>query len=213
MGVQVVTKEKGYRVSFAALDKPGKFDKYGISLLIPKEQDEPLVAELMAARQAAANEALTSCWGGKAPKSDDFPVYDGDESEYSSDKGHWVLRCSSKSPVPVYDSIGNAINPSEVYAGCYVKVALNVKGGNWNDTNKYVTVYVNAIMKDKDGERIGGVDTSPAVFGVTPPASSASVFSVTEQAPIASTVGVSSPAATVVTEQPATPANPFGARV
>lgn len=198
MAIQIVTKEKAYRLSFVHLAKPDKFGKYSVSLLVPKEDTE-FVEQLMAARKTATDDALIGKWSGKAPKDDGFPVTDGDTSDYESDNGCWVVRCNSTDPVPVYDNAGMPLNPEEVYSGCYAKVAMSVSGYNWENTKKGVGIYLNAVMKDADGERLGGVDVSPSVFGVTAPSSPGNA--------------VFGESAAVETEVPQTPANPFGAKL
>lgn len=170
MSTQIVTKESGYRASFCHLDAPNKFDKYSLSLLVPKDDNE-FVAELTAARDEAAAEALTTKWGGKAPRDLAFPVIDGDQSDYEEEHGHWVVRCNAVNKPPVYNAQGVAIDPKEAYSGCYVRAQLNVYAYNWNDgTKKGISIGLNAVMKVAEGEKLGNAgNASPEVFGVKPP--------------------------------------------
>lgn len=165
MSVQIVTGS--YRASFAHLAAPNKFDKYSVSLLVPKE-DTAFIEELKKAKDVAVVEGTASLWAGKPPKDDGFPVLDGDDSEYEEEHGHWVVRCSAKNCPPVYDADGNPLPPAEVYSGCYIRVQINVYPYFWNNTKKGVSIGLNAVLKTGDGERFGGGNTSPEVFGITP---------------------------------------------
>ena len=84
------------RLSYCNLTTPraaqqGGEPKYSVTLLIPKT-DVATKADIDAAIQAAANEALSKVWNGARPPQLRVPIYDGDGS------GGARLRCHSGGP-------------------------------------------------------------------------------------------------------------------
>ena len=94
------------RLSYCNLTTPraaqqGGEPKYSVTLLIPKT-DVATKADIDAAIQAAANEALSKVWNGARPPQLRVPIYDGDGVRPSGVpfgdecKGHWVMTASTK---------------------------------------------------------------------------------------------------------------------
>lgn len=78
--MKVLTGE--VRLSYAHLTtpraaQPGQELKYSVTLLIPKT-DAATKADIDAAIQAAAQEALSKVWNGTRPPQLRVPIYDGD---------------------------------------------------------------------------------------------------------------------------------------
>jgi hypothetical protein len=63
----------------------------------------------------------------------------------------------------VYRNVQPIIKESDIYAGCYVRAALNAAPYNF-EGNKGVTFFLNHIQKWEDGEPLGGVTRAEDVF-------------------------------------------------
>ena len=102
--MKVLTGE--VRLSYANLTTPraaqqGQEPKYSVTLLIPKT-DHATKADIDAAINAAATEAVSKVWNGVRPPQIAIPVWDGDGVRKSGMpfgdecKGHWVITASTK---------------------------------------------------------------------------------------------------------------------
>ena len=127
--MKVLTGE--VRLSYANLTTPraaqqGGEPKYSVTLLIPKT-DVATKADIDAAINAAANEALTKVWNGARPPQLATPVWDGDGVRKSGVpfgdecKGHWVITASTKNKPQVVgiDNINCELSPADIYSGMY----------------------------------------------------------------------------------------------
>lgn len=125
--MKVLTGE--VRLSYANLTTPraaqqGGEPKYSVTLLIPKT-DVATKADIDAAINAAANEALTKVWNGARPPQLATPVWDGDGVRKSGVpfgdecKGHWVITASTKNKPQVVgiDNINCELSPADIYSG------------------------------------------------------------------------------------------------
>lgn len=131
----------------------GKDGKYEVTLYIPKSED---IAPLRKALEKVAREAFgtkfTSLEKLKHP-----PIKDGDEKDPSDPAyGHWVIRAkSAKRPLVVDASRAVIENKEAIYGGCYGRV--NITPASYAiPTGWGVTLYLNALQKVRDGERLGG---------------------------------------------------------
>lgn len=119
--MKVLTGE--VRLSYANLTTPraaqqGGEPKYSVTLLIPKS-DAATKADIDAAIQAAANDALAKVWNGARPPMLKVPIYDGDGVRPSGVpfgdecKGHWVMTASTKNKPQVVgiDNINCELSP------------------------------------------------------------------------------------------------------
>ena len=126
--MKVLTGE--VRLSYANLTTPraaqqGGEPKYSVTLLIPKS-DAATKADIDAAIQAAANEAMDKVWNGARPPMLKVPIYDGDGVRPSGVpfgdecKGHWVMTASTKNKPQVVgiDTITCELSPGTFPAAC-----------------------------------------------------------------------------------------------
>jgi hypothetical protein len=172
-GTQVVTNP--VRLSFLNVFKPrtmgdGAEPKYTACLLIPKTDKETL-KDIKDACEAARL-ASGAMFGGKVPERLKLPLHDGDGEmpnggSYGDEcKGMWVLNASSKQQPGIVDRRCNDIlDQSELYSGCWGRVALNFfaysTGGN-----KGIGAGLNHIQKIRDDEPMGGRTRAKDVFSV-----------------------------------------------
>lgn len=197
------------RLSYCNLTTPraaqqGGEPKYSVTLLIPKT-DVATKADIDAAIQAAANEALSKVWNGARPPQLRVPIYDGDGVRPSGVpfgdecKGHWVMTASTKNKPQVVgiDNINCELAPSDIYSGMYARVTIRFFGYS-NSGNKGIGCGLGNVMKTRDGEALAGsasasvdfagVGAAPAVapaYGVNPTAPAAPAYGVNPAAPAA----------------------------
>ena len=177
--MKVLTGE--VRLSYCNLTTPraakqGGEPKYSVTILIPKT-DVATKADIDAAIQAAAQEALTKVWNGARPPMLAVPF--GDEC-----KGHWVMTASTKNKPQVVgiDNINCELAPSDIYSGMYGRVTIRFFGYS-NSGNKGIGCGLGNVLKTRDGEPlsgqasaasdfagIGGAPAAPATpaYGATP---------------------------------------------
>jgi hypothetical protein len=155
------------RISYAYLfepkpaQTPGQKQKYGATLLIPKNATATM-AKIQEAMQltkdnfAAANPK--AAWVKNAKNT----LYDGDGmrpggEEFGPEcKGHWVLSSSSqKQPMVVDQQKQPILNAEEVYSGCFGMAVINFY---CYDTagNKGMACALDGFMKTADGPALGG---------------------------------------------------------
>ena len=180
------------RLSYCNLTTPraaqqGGEPKYSVTLLIPKT-DMATKADIDAAIQAAANEALSKVWNGARPPQLSVPIWDGDGVRKSGVpfgdecKGHWVMTASTKNKPQVVgiDNINCELSPADIYSGMYARVTIRFFGYS-NSGNKGIGCGLGNVMKTRDGEALAGsasasvdfagVGASPAAapgYGVSP---------------------------------------------
>ena len=198
------------RLSYCNLTTPraaqqGGEPKYSVTLLIPKT-DVATKADIDAAIQAAANEALSKVWNGARPPQLRVPIYDGDGVRPSGVpfgdecKGHWVMTASTKNKPQVVgiDNINCELAPSDIYSGMYARVTIRFFGYS-NSGNKGIGCGLGNVMKTRDGEALAGSASASVDFaGVGAAPAAAPAYGVNPTAPAAPAYGVN----------PATPAAP-----
>lgn len=156
---------------------PGQTEpKYSVTLLIPKT-DTATKAALDAAVQAAITEGVRGYTG---PITLSKPVIkDGDGlrpngQPYGPEcKGMWIIKAKSRNKPQVVDGqIQPIIDPTQLYAGCYGRVAGYMRAYAMGTTG--VSFILNAVQKTGDGEPLGTpAPTAEEMFGapaVQPPA-------------------------------------------
>ena len=199
------------RLSYCNLTTPraaqqGGEPKYSVTLLIPKT-DVATKADIDAAIQAAANEALSKVWNGARPPQLRVPIYDGDGVRPSGVpfgdecKGHWVMTASTKNKPQVVgiDNINCELAPSDIYSGMYARVTIRFFGYS-NSGNKGIGCGLGNVMKTRDGEALAGsasasvdfagVGAAPAAapaYGVNPAAPAAPAYQPPAPGPAAAT--------------------------
>lgn len=185
---KILTPE--FRVSFERILKPSLTYKaskspmpsggytpdsyeYSLVMLIPKTAD---VSKIKKAWEAA----VLSKWPDPDSRDGLRRLFkDGDKGKYESSKGCIELRASSRSMVSLIDSDGRwLINGTtgqilctnrDFYSGCYAKAMINLKP--WKE-GVGVGVYLQSLMKTRDGEPFGSEASDPHEdFNVAPDAS------------------------------------------
>ena len=156
--MKVLTGE--VRLSYCNLTTPraakqGGEPKYSVTILIPKT-DVATKADIDAAIQAAAQEALTKVWNGARPPMLAVPVWDGDGVRKSGVpfgdecKGHWVITASTKNKPQVVgiDNINCELAPSDIYSGMYGRVTIRFFGYS-NSGNKGIGCGLGNVLKTR----------------------------------------------------------------
>lgn len=135
----------------------GGAEKYSVSVLIPKD-DEETVKAVNVAIDAAIEEGISK-FGGKKPNKVAIktPLRDGDlERDDEAYKGHWFINANSNTAPQIVDrAVKPILDRSEVYSGCYARVSLNFYAFNSNG-NKGIACGLGNIQKVCDGESLGG---------------------------------------------------------
>ena len=171
--MKVLTGE--VRLSYANLTTPraaqqGGEPKYSVTLLIPKS-DAATKADIDAAIQAAANDALAKVWNGARPPMLKVPIYDGDGVRPSGVpfgdecKGHWVMTASTKNKPQVVgiDNINCALSPADIYRGMYGRVTVRFFGYS-NSGTKGIGCGLGNVLKTRDGEPLAGQASAASDF-------------------------------------------------
>ena len=205
------------RLSYCNLTTPraaqqGGEPKYSVTLLIPKT-DVATKADIDAAIQAAANEALSKVWNGARPPQLRVPIYDGDGVRPSGVpfgdecKGHWVMTASTKNKPQVVgiDNINCELAPSDIYSGMYARVTIRFFGYS-NSGNKGIGRGLGNVMKTRDGEALAGSASASVDFaGVGAAPAAAPAYGVNPTAPAAPAYGVNPAAPAAPAYQPPAP--------
>ena len=205
------------RLSYCNLTTPraaqqGGEPKYSVTLLIPKT-DVATKADIDAAIQAAANEALSKVWNGARPPQLRVPIYDGDGVRPSGVpfgdecKGHWVMTASTKNKPQVVgiDNINCELAPSDIDSGMYARVTIRFFGYS-NSGNKGIGCGLGNVMKTRDGEALAGSASASVDFaGVGAAPAAAPAYGVNPTAPAAPAYGVNPAAPAAPAYQPPAP--------
>lgn len=205
------------RLSYCNLTTPraaqqGGEPKYSVTLLIPKT-DVATKADIDAAIQAAANEALSKVWNGARPPQLRVPIYDGDGVRPSGVpfgdecKGHWVMTASTKNKPQVVgiDNINCELAPSDIYSGMYARVTIRFFGYS-NSGNKGIGCGLGNVMKTRDGEALAGSASASVDFaGVGAAPAAAPAYGANPAAPTGPAYGVNPAAPAAPAYQPPAP--------
>ena len=171
--MKVLTGE--VRLSYANLTTPraaqqGGEPKYSVTLLIPKS-DAATKADIDAAIQAAANDAMAKVWNGARPPMLKVPIYDGDGVRPSGvplggEAGAlWVMTASTKNKPQVVgiDNINCELSPAAIYSGMYGRVTLRFFGYSQSG-NRGVGCGLGNVLKTREGEPLSGGASAAADF-------------------------------------------------
>lgn len=135
-------------------------DKYGVCVLVPKEdtQAKKIFDE---AREAAIKQGIAGKWNGKRPSGLKLcELRDGDEDRPDDDAfaGHWYFNASAKKApgVAVLDggTVTDALDDDDFYSGCYGAVTVNLYP--YANQSKGVAAGLNNVIKTRDGEKFSG---------------------------------------------------------
>lgn len=176
-GVKFVTPP--FRLSFPHIFEPHKAPKaqkakYSITMLFPKDIEDPKMAEEFANFKKNLRKAAREAWGKdklKWPKIF-WPERDGDEkAEYPGYEGHVYYNADSDNPPGIVDRDREEIlDKAKIYPGCYCRaevVAKAIPEVGVDDSGKpknFVKFYLQHVMFWEDGERIGGGGDAKAAF-------------------------------------------------
>jgi hypothetical protein len=159
------------RLSFPSLFKKNNFGdgdpRYEATLLFPKETD-------LSGLKHAIKGAVIAQWGpdkSKWPKNLKMPLRDGDEkSDRDGYPGNFYFTARTVQKPGVVDQKRNPIEEEsgEVYGGCWVRAAVNVKafvyrgkGGQGAPINQGVSIYLGNVQKVRDDTPFGAMNRAP----------------------------------------------------
>lgn len=151
------------RLSYVHVFEPDQVNgqgepKYSVACLIDKADTKTIQAVKAAIQGAVKRDAER---GKKLPSnfklnSTNQPLKDGDDKEAYQDMDVWYINAKSSKQPKVMDKKRIVILDEEkVYSGCYAWVAITFFAYNASG-NKGVAAALDAIMLDKDGERLDG---------------------------------------------------------
>lgn len=148
-------------------EKEGDAGKYSVTLLIPKS-DKATVKKIKDAIEAAKAVGKGAKWGGKIPPNLKISLHDGDTERDTEEqpeyKGHYYMAVSSKEKPGLVDrQVNPIVDRSELYSGCYARVAISAFPYN-SDGSKGVTFFLNHVQKMRDGEHMDGRSKPEDVF-------------------------------------------------
>lgn len=146
------------RLSFPSLDKSEQYNgqdtgKRAATFLIPADSKQAKALKKLA--KSVAEEKFDK----PLPKKMKTCIKDGDEVEYDGYAGMTAIKANtSKKPV-LLDRDKSAIDPNELYAGCYVNASLDLYALD-NQYGKRLSCQLNGIQFAKDGESFGAKNDS-----------------------------------------------------
>lgn len=146
--------------------------KYGITILIPKTDEDTLsdirkYIDMALAKGLANGKIRKNQTQGKSFK---IPLRDGDEyyEENSEEfripyKNNYFINSSSNEPPAVINKKGLPLDPNEMYSGCYgaidvVFYCYNVSGSTG------IGCYLHNVLKTHDGDRLDGRKEATEAF-------------------------------------------------
>ena len=160
---QIATKP--FRILYPHLVTPGgKMDKFGVSMLIPKSDEETIVKF-----KRVINQLIVHRWGNKPPYELTIPLLDGDSTKFQSGamgaiyENHYVLRLGSDGKVRVVDKYLKDIEDE--------RLILKIKSGDfcsacvslfaYDKMKNGVACWIDALQFVKFGERIETAEKTP----------------------------------------------------
>ena len=151
------------------LNNPSAEPKYSVTLLIPKTP--AIKAELDAAQEAAALEAINSKWGGVRPPRIDSVIHDGDGVRANGEpfgpecRGCYVIKASSRNKPYVceIDNTACELAPTDIYSGMYGRASINFYGYN-SAGKRGVGCGLRGFMKTREGEPLSAAVVTASEF-------------------------------------------------
>ena len=146
--------------------KPDEPPKFGMTLLIPKE-DTLTLNKIEAAKQLAIEQK----WGTKRPAKIDFTLHDGDGVRPQSGepfgdecKGHMVIAVQTKFRLKILDVNRNEIiDPNAVGSGDYFKAQISLYAYDSNG-RKGVSAGLQNVLFVSKGDSLGGRQDAESAF-------------------------------------------------
>lgn len=148
------------RLSYVTVFEPKPDDqgrlKYSLCALIPKG-DKATLEKVKNAIEAARQAGKDSKWGGKIPAGLKLPLRDGDTERDSPEyKGHYFINCNSQQKPGIVDAdLNQVMDQSEVYSGCYGRVAINFYPYDQKG-NRGIGAGLQNVQKLEDGDPLSG---------------------------------------------------------
>lgn len=137
----------------------GQQGKYGLSFLIPKD-DEETIRKIKAAIRAAYEAGKSKLKSGDKVlplESIDLPLHDGDVEKAGDPNyaGHYFLnaKCSDQ-PLVVDRQKERITEPSAVWSGDYGRISVNFYAYNYGRPG--IAAWLNGVQLLKKGPKIGG---------------------------------------------------------
>lgn len=142
--------------------------KYSFVMLFPKDMTDPKEVERWKEMQQCMENACINGWGpdkSRWPKKYRTPFRDGDEERDDDDhyKGMIFVSSNTDNQPEVVDRKGKDLGPKDFYSGCFARAQVNFKVYKTKG-NVGVSCYVNAVIKMRDGDRIGGGVSASKAF-------------------------------------------------
>ena len=147
---------------------PGQDPKYSLVALIPKSNTAAKAA-IDVAIDAARQIGMETRWNGQAPAVLAHTVHDGDGVKQNGEmygeecRGHWVINCNANPDHPpkvVNTQRQPVLDQTEVYSGCYGYINVTFYPYLFSG-KKGIGCGLNAVMKTRDGQPLGG--SAPSV--------------------------------------------------
>lgn len=129
---------------------------FSVTCVIPK--DDPFWKRL----EGELNAALKDKFGKMPSKIRDWPIKDGDESEYDDWDGCFYIapkRMASDGKPEIIDrDRDDIIDPAEIYSGMKCRISYHVAAWEYAPTNsRGCSIYLDNVQKLADGKKIGRV--------------------------------------------------------
>lgn len=166
---------KKVRVSFPHLETPregtnGGKAKYEVTALIPKSRDITDIKKAVFAAKVAKWGADKTQWKKiKVPTI----IQDGDEKQdVAGYAGHYYIKATSTSKPGCIDLKGKDIDPTEIYAGCFADIAINIGAYEFKEDKlvvRGVSAYVEGVrLNNADkGEAFSSKKSARQAFGMS----------------------------------------------
>jgi hypothetical protein len=144
--------------------------KYRVVAIIDKD-DVKVVKTVESAIAQCMAENIQGVFGGTKPVGWDSPLHDGDDPKKNKKEdpnlnGCYYMNTKSDTKPKVvtsHDRVNPVNDPDVFYAGCYGAISLTFFA--YNTAGKEgIGVWVNSIMKIREGERLGNLSDPEADF-------------------------------------------------
>lgn len=184
-----------FRGSYLNLFKPranqlnGKLEYSVEAILAPGDEKSPTFQKLVAAVEAAKEKKwgpnravwpknIRTPFKNQGDKAKTIVAADGSQKTvlpepYKAGAVYLTLKSEQK-PAVVDENLQPVIDPSKVYAGCYLIASVNAKAYDANG-NRGVSLYLNNIMFAGDGDPLGSRSTPETDFAPIAGANQATV--------------------------------------
>jgi hypothetical protein len=132
----------------------GQTKKYSASIIISKN-DKATIAKVTSAFNQGLAEAKAKHGGDWSKIKLADVLHDGDDKGDDAYEGSFYLSAKSiQRPVVLNSDKNEILDKEEFYSGCLGKAGINFYG--YTKPKKGIAVGLNAVMKTKEGERLGG---------------------------------------------------------